>query len=199
MSYKHGRSAKYPDVSKPHFWNSGRGPYPSGAAHVSPTAVAEAHQTCGVETTPTAGSPRSVTRWRSRPADVRILRGNDLLDGAPDDCADEANYRRGSLGKYGAETRDCLHVTSSQASQNPRLSGGAPVTEAVENRRRYGERPGQIGSGSNGGRGIDLLPGRFHHAQPAPSLPRGPIHSGERSGERSGRALIRLQRGQECR
>lgn len=73
MSYKHGRSAKYPDVSKPHFWNSGRGPYTTGAVHVSLTAVVEAHQTCGAETTPTAGSPRSVMRWCFRPTDVRIL------------------------------------------------------------------------------------------------------------------------------
>lgn len=72
MSSKHGRSAKYPDVSKPHFWNSGRAPYPTGAAHVSLTAVVEAHQTCGAEATPTAGSPRSVVRWRSRPKDVRV-------------------------------------------------------------------------------------------------------------------------------
>lgn len=58
MSFKHGHSAKYPDVSKPHLWNSGGGPYTSGAVHVSLTAVVvEVHQTCGPETTPTAGSP----------------------------------------------------------------------------------------------------------------------------------------------
>lgn len=52
MSLEHGRSAKYPDVSKPRLWNSGGGPHTSGAVHVSLTAVVEAHQT-----TPTAGSP----------------------------------------------------------------------------------------------------------------------------------------------
>lgn len=45
-------SAKYPNVSKLHFWNScTRGPYTTGAVHVSVTAVVEAQQTYGEEDT----------------------------------------------------------------------------------------------------------------------------------------------------
>lgn len=51
MSYKYDCSAKYPNVSKLHFWNSSRGPYTTGAVHVSVTAVAEAQQTYGEDTT----------------------------------------------------------------------------------------------------------------------------------------------------
>lgn len=197
MSYKHGRSAKYPDVSKPHFWNSGRGPYPTGAAHVSLTAVVEAHQTCGVEATPTAGSPRSVKRRRSHPKDVPILRGNDLLDGAR---TDEPNDPRGSStagqpGKYGAEAPHCLHGTNSQASQNPRLSGGAPVTETVEIDAALANAPAasdpaQTAVESFAGRNTD---NQLRHSPEARS------RAGNVPGERSGGALIRLQRGQECR
>lgn len=45
MGYEDDSSAKYPNVSKLHFWNSSGGPYTTGAVHVSVTAVAEAHQT----------------------------------------------------------------------------------------------------------------------------------------------------------
>lgn len=145
MSYKHGRSAEYLDVSKPHFWNSGRGPYPSGAAHVSLTAVAEAHQTCGVETTPTAGGPRSVTRWRSRPADVRILRGNDLLDGAPTmrrrselSPGMAGKVRRRDAGSFACDVIPSVPESPAQRRSSGDRNGG--------NRRRYGERPGQMGS-----------------------------------------------------
>lgn len=94
---------------------SGRGPYPTGAAHVSLTAVVEAQQTCGVEATPTAGSPRSVTRWRSHPTDVRILRGNGLLDGARRNSDDAQTNRTVAgdcqpLGHLGS-TVHCLLVT----------------------------------------------------------------------------------------
>lgn len=45
MGYEDDSSAKYPNVSKLHFWNSSGGPYTTGAVHVSVTAVAEAQQT----------------------------------------------------------------------------------------------------------------------------------------------------------
>lgn len=159
MSYKHGRSAKYPDVSEPHFWNSGRGPDPTGAAHVSPTAVAEARQT-----TPTAGSPRSDMRWRSPPADVRILRGNDLLDGARRNSDGMGVVNRWATWKVRCRDAALIDVipgvpeSPAQRRSSGHRNGGS--------RCRLGERPGRIGSSSSGSRAIDLLSRRLRAATP---------------------------------
>lgn len=65
-SSKHGRSAEYPDVSKPHFWNSGRGPSTTGAC--------VAGSCCrGPETTP-APAPLLSPLWCfCRHTDVPLL------------------------------------------------------------------------------------------------------------------------------
>lgn len=90
MSFKHGRSVKYPDVSKPQLWNSGGGPYTSGALHVSLTAVVEAHQT-----------------WR-RHQPLAALRNHDDAQTNRDDRMQLSTVSEPSPGKNDAETLHCL-------------------------------------------------------------------------------------------